>query len=71
MNLVELRKIFKENVLRNYQAFLKERKVRKVVLTFDNNHTLSIELIRHPGINSDWDESIEVRVDDNNLISRI
>lgn len=66
MNLVELRKVFKENELKHYEVFPKER---KIVLTFDNNHTLSIELEGHPGINHDWDESIVVRVDDS-LIAR-
>lgn len=66
MNLAKLRKIFKENELNHYQVFPKER---KIVLTFDNDHTLSIEMDGHPGINYEWDESIVVKVDDN-LIAR-
>lgn len=66
MNLAELRKVFKENELRHYQVFPNER---KIVLTFDNDHTLSIEMDGHPGINFEWDESIVVKVD-NNLIAR-
>jgi len=66
MNLAELRKIFKENELRHYEVFPQEK---KVVLYFDNDHILSIELDGHPGINYEWGESITVKVDDN-LIAR-
>ena len=66
MNLAELRKIFKENELIHYQVFPKER---KIVLTFDSDHVLCIEIVGHPGINYEWDESVVVKMD-NNLIAR-
>lgn len=62
MDLVGLRKIFKENELRHYQLFPQEQKIE---LYFDNNHVLSIKLEGHPGINYEWDESIVVKMDDN------
>ena len=67
MNLSKLRKIFKENELRHYQVFPREH---KIVLTFDNDHTLSIETIGHSGINYKRDKSIVVKMDED-LIAKI
>ncbi|QQG46012.1 MAG: hypothetical protein HYY55_03540 [Candidatus Niyogibacteria bacterium] len=60
MNLDEIRKVFKENELRHYSIFPKER---IIVFTFDNDHTLSVEIDGHPGINYEWDERAIVKVD--------
>jgi len=66
MDLSEIRKVFKENELRRYTVLPKER---KIVFAFDNNHTLSIEIDAHPGINYEWDESIVVKMDGNLIAS--
>lgn len=60
MNMDEIRKMFKENELRYCTVLPKER---KIVFAFDNDHTLSIEIDGHPGINYEWDESVVVKVD--------
>ena len=61
MSVDEIRKIFKENELRHFTVLPKER---KIVFTFANDHTLSIEIDGRPGINYEWDESIIVKVDE-------
>jgi len=66
MEMDKIRKVFKENELLSYAVLPKER---KIVFTFDNNHTLSIEIEGHPGINYEWDESVVVKMD-KNLLAR-
>jgi len=66
MTMTKIRKIFKNNKLSSYQILPKER---KIVFHFANNHTLSIQLEGHPGINYEWDESVVVKIDEN-LIAR-
>ncbi|MEK7596014.1 MAG: hypothetical protein AAB564_00465 [Patescibacteria group bacterium] len=61
MNMDEIRKMFKENEFRHYTVFSEER---KIVFTFDNDHTLSFEVVGYPGINYEWDESIVVKINE-------
>ncbi len=56
----DIRKIFKKNELKSYKIFPKERKISFI---FANDHTLTIEIDGHPGINYDWDESVVVKID--------
>ena len=60
MTMNEIRKIFKDNELDSYSVLPHER---KIVFTFDNNHTLLIEVEGRPGINYEWDESVVVKMD--------
>ena len=64
MTLAKIRKIFKENELRHYQVFPRER---RIVLTFDNDHTLSVEMEE---LSYEWDESVVVKID-GDLIARV
>ncbi len=60
MEMNDIRKIFKKNELKSYKIFPKERKISFI---FANDHTLTIEIDGHPGINYDWDESVVVKID--------
>ena len=60
MSLADLRKVLKENELNHYEVFPKER---KILLHFENGHTLSVELEDHPGVHYEWDESMVMKVD--------
>lgn len=60
MKMAEIRKIFKKNELCSYEIFPKER---RIVFNFASNHTLSIQIEGHPGINYEWDESVVVKID--------
>ncbi|MBI2450921.1 MAG: hypothetical protein HYV52_01100 [Parcubacteria group bacterium] len=66
MNMDEIRKVFKENDLRHYEVLSKKR---KIVFTFDNDHTLTIEVDGHPGIHYEWDESVIVKIDGKRIAS--
>lgn len=66
MNMDEIRKVFKENEPISYKVLPHER---KIVFTFTNDHTLSVEIDEHPGINYEWDESVVVKID-GKLIAR-
>lgn len=60
MNMNAIRKVLKENELSSYQVLPKER---KIVFSFADNHTLTISIDAHPGINYDWDERVVVKMD--------
>lgn len=66
MEMAEIRKIFKENELRSYSVFPKER---KIVFKFANRHTLSIQIKKGLDVNNEWKESIVVKIG-KNLIAR-
>ena len=60
MEMADIRKVLKENELSSYKVLSKER---KIVFTFANNHELTVEIVGHPGINYERDESAVVKID--------
>ena len=66
MNIAEIRKIFKENTLRNFQVLSHER---KIVFVFENDHSVSVEIEGHPGTHYEWEESIVLKIDGDFVVS--
>ncbi len=66
MDIEEIRKIFKENTLRNFQVLSHER---KIILIFENDRSVSVEIEGHPGIHYEWEESLVLKIDGEFIVS--
>ncbi len=67
LELAELGRLLRENELKEYQVFLKERRVS---FNLDNEHALTIEIEGHPGTHLEWEEDVVVKFD-GILIARV